>query len=187
MSEMKAQIPNTMTFRGSIYEIIGLSQNILFCPEDFGFRPAMIHTGCYDGFYGHYRIARKNLFLDRLTIFSEDRAYPVLNGSYPRQSREEYGCMVYDGIRLLIPFTGSVRLGRGFICRYYVRLGYQKPSGYRTVIDCSFKHGVLVHFINRSREAAAIRGKFKEEFCDQANGSVVEKIDRAFSLGMEFL
>lgn len=185
MSEMTAQIPNTVMIRKKVYDIIGLERGALFCPEDHGFRPSMIHSGCYDGFYARYTISRKRLILDRLTIYSEDKTYPVLNGAAPKPSRQEYGCMVYNNVNLQISYTGAIRLGRDLMPRYSVRIGYHKPSAYRTVIDCFFESGLLVRLIDRSPDAAAIRGKFKHDFNDLSCSSVLDKIDRAFSLGME--
>lgn len=182
---MTAQIPNTVVFRKMVYDIIGLENGRLFYPEDFGFRPSMIHTACCDGFFARYLIRKSGLYLERLTIYSEDQVYPHLNRIAPKPSRQEYGCMFYDRVFLPIPYTGAIRLGRDFINRYYVHLGYQKPSGYETVIDCFFRSGALVRCVDRSREAAAIRGRFRNEFNSFSDGSAIDLIDHAFSLDME--
>lgn len=184
---MTAQIPNTVIVEGKTYDIIGLSHGTLFCPEDYGFRPLMIHTACYDGFYARYRIVRNGLFLDRLTIHSDNKTYPFLNGIAPRPSRQEYGCRVYDNVGLPVPYSGAIRLGSDVIDRYYVNLGYQKPSAFGTVIECFFDEGIMTGSTDRSPDAAAIRGRFKRHFNDISDGAVVEKIDKALSLGMEFL
>ena len=184
---MTAQIPNTVIVQGKVFEIIGLSHGMLFCPEDFGFRPSMIHAACYDGYYCRYRIVRDRLYLDRLTIHSDNQVYPSLNGVIPKPGREEYGTMVYDNIGLPIQYSGAIRLGRDVFDRYFVPLGYQKPSAFGTVIEYTFNKGILTDSADRSLDAAAIRGRFKRDFNDLSNGAVVEKIDQALSLGMEFL
>jgi|GEM_PF-3674719 hypothetical protein len=171
--------------RRKIYDIINLEHNGLFCPEDYGFRPTMIHSGCYDGFYARYHIDHKCLILDRLTIYSEDKAYPVLNGATPKPSRQGYGCMVYDNVNLHIAYTGAIRLGRDLMQRHSVHTRQFNPSAYCTVIDCIFEGGLLVRWIDRSPDAVTIRMKFRHDFCDLPNSSVMDRIDRAFPPGME--
>jgi len=187
VSEMTAQIPSTMIMEGRVFDIIGLSHGMLFCPEDYGFRPSMIHTACYDGFFARYQILQNELFLDRLTIHSDNQIYPIFNGIAPAPSRQEYGCMVYGNVGLPVPYSGEVRLGKDIIDRCCVNLGYQKPSAYGTVIDCCFDEGILMGTTDRSPDAGAIRGRFKRDFNDLTDGDVVRKIDLALSLGMEFL
>jgi len=187
VSEMTAQIPNTVIVQGKVFDIIGLSHGMLFSPEDYGFHPSLFHTACNDGYYARYQIVKNQLFLDRLTIHSDNNVYPLLNGIVPQPSKKEYGCMVYDGVCLPVAYTGSIRLGSGVIDRYYLNLGYQKPSAFGTVIEYIFEEGLLMGEIDRSPDAAAIRGRFKRDFNNLSNGDIVEKIDRALSLGMEWL
>jgi hypothetical protein len=63
-------------------------------------------------------------------------------------------------------------------------MGFQKPSAFGTVIDLSFEDGLLVSSVDRSEDAAEIRGKFRDEYYGE--GQIPEDaVSKAFSLQME--
>ena len=176
---MTAQIEDDVLYKGEHYSLIGISGDELFSPEQYGMKPEMIHTACYRGFYATYKITNKGITLNKLTLNEKDRNYTPINGIEAEQNGEETN---YHNVNLQIPFTGAIRIARGFIEDYYVHMGFQKPSAFKTVIDLRFEEGKLVKSKDRSKEFEAKRGAFKENY---EKGSIIQGIDEAFSLDFD--
>ena len=70
----------------------------------------------------------------------------------------------YNGLSVMIPFTGELRLARGFIKDLYVHMGFQKPSPFETVLDMTLKDGKLIATKDRSQAVARVRGQFKKRY-----------------------
>jgi hypothetical protein len=174
-----AQIPDTYIYKQKQYDLVGITGGQLFSPEDFGMTPEMIHTACYRGFYATYEIKEDSIFLKEVTMRERDGNYEPINKVMPKQGEDGF---VYQNINLLIPFTGKLRLAREFIQELYIHMGFQKPTAYKTVIDMSFEKGRLVEEKDRSEEAEAKRGAFKEHY---KKSNIFTRIDEAFSLDME--
>ena len=82
----------------------------------------------------------------------------------------------------MVPFTGKLRLARGFIEDLYVHMGFQKPSAFETVLDISLEEGKITDIKDRSQEAAKIRGQFKKRYVSEDSIAIIKK---AFDLDME--
>lgn len=53
----------------------------------------------------------------------------------PNQGEDGF---IYPNINLPFSFTGKLRLARDFIREFYIHMGFQKPTAYKTVMDLSF-------------------------------------------------
>lgn len=167
---MTAQIQDTFLFDGSEYELIGVQGEGLFDPTAHGFEPAMMHTACYDGFYCTYEIANDHLFLRELTICDANSNYPPIGGIKPSESAPMRAD--YADLEVEIPFTGTLRLARGFHEECYIHMGYQPASSYDEVVDFVFENGelrganimslVLGHGSGRTHERSADIGQWIE-------------------------
>jgi hypothetical protein len=183
---MTGQIADTVLFKGEEYEIIGIAGGELFDPFAYDMFPEMMHTACYRGFYATYRIEGERISLDRLTIREREGKYPALNGVLP-EADLNVGTAKYWNVGIFVPFSGKLRLARDFIDSLYIHMGFQKPSAFQTVLDLTFAGGVLQGTLDRSEEAARIRGRFKEKYRDMPKESIQAFIEESFSLDMENL
>lgn len=179
---MTAQISDTFIFKGKRFELIGLEGGELFSPEPLGMEPEMIHTACYSGFYATYRLNKNSLILTKLTINDANNYYPTIDGVEP--DLDEYERIaVYDNLKYVIPFTGKIRLARGFIEELYIHMGYQKATAFKEVYDITVEKGKIIEAKDRSADVEKKRGAFKERYESE---ELIGRIDMAFSMDLEF-
>ncbi len=100
-------------------------------------------------------------------------------GGVPPVKRELQG--FYYKLSVQVPFTGRLRLAKGFIADLYVHMGYQKATAFKTVYDITLENGRVVEVKDRSDEMEKKRGAFKIHF---QTGNMFKTIDEAFSLEM---
>jgi len=141
--------------------------------------PVMMHTACYRGFYNTYAIQGDQLYLAGMTVKIQNREYPSVNGVHPNV--DPYGSGTYEGIELLVYFSGRLRLARDFIQAEYTHMGFQSPSAYRAVLDLVFEDGHLVSATDRSEDFARLRKKPQQP----KPRSLMDWIRHRFSLNMD--
>jgi hypothetical protein len=56
-----------------------------------------------------------------------------------------------------IDFTGWLVLGRDFISKLYVHMGFHPPWKYQEIMECRFTNGLLQESADLSRDVAEIR------------------------------
>lgn len=196
---MTAQATDTFIYKRKEYDLIGLKGAGLFSPDDIGMIPEMMHTACYRGFICTYKIVRNRLYLDKLVIREANGNYLPVNGVEPEKQytndliklldpgiegdRENpVFTATYHGLKMPIPFTGKIRLARGFIQEFYIHMGYQKPTAFRTVYDLTFDGGKILELQDRSAEMEQKRGAFRVHY--ESNYGI-DAIEDAFSLDMD--
>ncbi|MFN6498191.1 MAG: hypothetical protein RMX65_014455 [Nostoc sp. DedQUE01] len=180
---MTSQIPDTFLYNGEEYELVALDGEGLITPQDYGMQPQMLHTACYRGFYSTYEITDEGLFLTQMVIGEVEGGHKPIQDIMPQlPSGKRQSYPTYQGLRLLTPFTGKMRLGKDFIRELYVHMGYQKGSAFETLSEFSFEAGRLLSVQDISAENSQKRGTFKERF---ETGELVQSIDEAFSLDMD--
>lgn len=179
---MTAQITDTFIFKGKRFELIGIEGGELFSPDVFGMKPEMIHTACYSGFYATYKLNKSSLLLTKLTIKDANNNYPPIDGVEP--STNDFNVVAtYNNLKYTIPFTGRIRLASGFIEELYIHMGFQKATSFKEVYDITIEEGRIVEVKDRSEDVEKKRGAFKKRY---ESGSIIESIDIAFSLDLEF-
>jgi hypothetical protein len=180
---MTAQASDTFIYKGMGYWLIGINGEGLAKPQDFGMKPVMKHTGCYRGFYSGYEITDDGIYLKEMTLNEEKGNYKLVNGVKP--IIDDLWGATYKDISIRVSFTGKIRLAKDFIQELYVHHGFQKPSAFETVIDLKFEDSRIVETNDRSKEVAAIRGRFKERYEAAGLIRMGKRIKDAFSLDMD--
>lgn len=178
---MTAQIEDTFLFRGDEYSLIGVKGGELISPEHFDMEAVMIHTACWRGYYATYELTEEALYLRQLTLREKNENYASIEGVEPEMGPGE---ATYSGLNVVVPFTGRLRLARGFLPEYYIHMGYQKASAFETVLDLTLEQGRVVDFLDRSAEMEERRGAFKKRY---ESGDLMETIQEAFSLDMDLV
>ena len=176
---MTAQISDSFMFEGEEYSLIGMRGGDLASPEQFGMEPKMLNTACYRGFIATYEVTKEALYLRELTLREKNGNYLPIDEIQPE--KEQYQATYHD-LNVVVPFTGKIRLAKGFIHDLYIHMGFQKPSAFETVLDLTLKDGRVVKILDRSKEMEQKRGEFKERY---ETGSRLEAIEEAFSLDMD--
>jgi hypothetical protein len=189
------QISDVVHYGDKTYGLIGLV-GALPDPTRFGIEPVFSSTANWRGYFSEYSIIENRLVLTRLTVNAKSGEYPTINGieadleigkdcfEHKGEERCHSDGGVYVDVGLDFSFTGKIRIATDFIDELYVHMGFQKPSAFGTVIDLSFEDGLLVSSVDRSEDAAEIRGKFRDEYYGE--GQIPEDaVSKAFSLQME--
>ena len=166
---MSSQQPDTVTFEGESYELIGLHGDGLFDPGAFGIQTVAPHTGCWRGFIAGYEVRARRLHLRSLSIWSQ-RPVPPLFGVASSWSDVDDGVArhLFDPSEYTfedapISFTGGLLVGREFVGRGHSTMGSDPPWLYAAVHDLTFEDGWLVDSIDRSAEMATARARASRE------------------------
>lgn len=182
---MTAQAVDKIIYKGEDYVLLGIVGEELPKPQDFGIVPHGIKTSCYRGFFSTFEIAEDGIYLKEMTVYGTSVSYKPINGVLPKV--DDLNKAVYKGINLPVRFTGMIRLGMGFLMDYYVPMGFQKPSAFKTVIDLKFANGLVVETKDRSDEVEAIRERFKKRYESGGIFRLWKFIKEAFSQDMDDL
>jgi hypothetical protein len=151
-----AQIPDTVIFRGEGYALIKVKGGDLFSPRQYGMSLKMVNSACWRGFYAAYEFTELGeLRLRKATLDIVDREYEPIGGVFPNNGK-------YQNLDVPVPFTGKIRLAKGFIRELYVHAGFQMPSAFTTVVDLTLQDGIVVDVKDRSAEVEKKRGKFSK-------------------------
>jgi hypothetical protein len=176
-----AQISDRFHYRKKPRSLAGVGGSGLFDPARHGITPRMISTACRRGFHCGYEVGDDGLYLTEVHIGlgEEDAAAaargdgPYLFGKVPRRytvhghrqdvrtgevttSWESWDFRV-EGVRELVPFTGGLLLGDGFIRELYVHMGFHPAYKFRVVHELVFDAGRLVEEHDRSAQMAEFR------------------------------
>jgi len=170
---MTAQIEDTFRFQGRELSLAGISGAGLFEPADHGLDPKSWSTACWRGYRAHYVVTNDKLILSALEVSLTDPREvndgtpdrvpaPSINGipaSIPPEGyfkRFEYE---YEGLELLVPYSGGLLLASGFIDELYVHMGFHPAWKYRHVHELIFELGMLKDGRDVSEKLSAIRKK----------------------------
>jgi hypothetical protein len=171
---MTAQISDVVGYRGKPHSIAGINGSGLFDPAEHGIQPVMISTACWRGYRCTYEVDG-SLFLTKVDIGlgEGDRALaergegPRLFGHLPLRYPDEdptdlerlgaSSDFYYGGLREVMPFTGGLLLGHGFIRELYVHMGFHPAWKFREVHEVLFERGRVAKEADRSAEMAEFR------------------------------
>jgi hypothetical protein len=174
---MTAQVSDRVFSKGDEYSIIGITGELV-SPEQFSMTSKMISTACYRGFFATYEITEECLYLREFTLKAKDGNYRPIEGINPVKTGFE---RTYQNLSVVVPFTGRIKLGRDFVQKLHVNMGFQKATAYKTVLELTLKEGRVIEFKDRSQEINRKRGAFKEHY---ESGDIGQRIAEAFSLDM---
>lgn len=185
---MTAQIGDSFKYKGENYQIAAISEPIRFQPQDYGITPVAASTACWRGYWCEYEISERGIILENLYINSRDEYYPDINGVGPQKEDGKYfeymDCHFYKNLNLVMDFTGKILLGKGFLRKYYIHMGYQRAWAYEVLKELVFEDGRLIETVDHSEMAKKIRKEI-----DGQSGSEDKNIEKfvtdSFSLRME--
>ena len=184
---MTAQIPDRVFYENEIFDLCGVKGGGLFDPYAHGLDPMSVNTACHRGYACTYKVENSTLYLDRVEMgFDRERLNgdepgppPGLFGIAPRFDGN-LGCS-YSNLDRLMPYSGGLMLGHGFIVELYVHMGFQPAHKFRKVLELILMDGRVVNAIDRSREMAEVRDRRGRAEWDGSNG-LDEWINHTFSL-----
>lgn len=159
---MTAQISDKFRYKDDIYSIVAMSSAISFSPTAYGIKPDFVCTACWRGYWCEYVITKESVILDNLYINSHDGKYPAINGVEAHDA-DLMGHHAYEGLNLKIPHSGKILIGKDFIQKYYIHMGYQRAWSYQTLVELVFENGILTEENDYSELAAEIRSKCDSE------------------------
>lgn len=183
---MTAQIADHFSYKGEGYSIVAMKGEIKFNPKKYGFHPESPSSACWRGYWCEFLVTDDSLVLDKLHIFQREHDYPEFNGVRAELNQEGWDRMpVYNDLNFKINYTGSIVLGKGFLDKYYIHMGYQRAWAYETVIELVFEKGKVVNRIDHSDFVAKIREGIEEDpagFWKKIDPDVGTFVDESFSL-----
>jgi len=135
---LTAQISDTFLYGDEEYSLAGMTTGDLATPGQFGMEPAMMHTGCYRGYYCTYEMTEQGLLLRQLTLRERNGRYLPIGGVEP--TMEEFRA-TYHGLAISVPFTGRLTLAKDLVPGRYVHMGFQEPTAFRTVLGVELVKG----------------------------------------------
>lgn len=182
---MTAQIGDTFRYEEQEYSIVAISNSIPFHPKDYGMEPEAVCTACWDGYWCDYKISDNGIFLQNLYINSKDGNYPEINGV--KGNNQYMGHHLYKNINLPIPYSGKIVVGKDFINKYYVHMGYQRAWGYETLLEFVYEDGKLTDIMDYSSVAAELREKSDDGVGGSLHGEgdKLNFIEDSFSLDLK--
>lgn len=168
---MSAQVADCFKYKGEKYDIVAGNGPLPFRPQSYGITPKSICSACWDGYWCDYIISDKGIVLENIYVNSEDNNYPKINGVAARRAarwkrKERSRCMghhFYKGVNIKIPYTGNLFLGKDFMRKYYIHLGYQRPWAYKESKEFIFEKGMLIDVIDHSTAAEEVRKRIEED------------------------
>lgn len=190
---MTAQVGDRFQFKGEDYSIVAMSTPIGFKPQDYGITPEPVCTACWDGYWCEYEITKAGIILKNLYINSKNDHYPEINGISPQNDRQKksrfqyMGHHLYKDLDIRMDYTGRILIGKDFIQKYYIHMGYQRAWAYETLEELVFQDGALIETVRHSEMARRLREKVDIEINDkqETNVDVRKFVEECFSLKME--
>ena len=151
---MTAQAHDTVVYRDEEYALVGINGEGLFEPDQHGLRPVALTTACWRGYRCTYEIRGQWLRLETLIVASAQEA-PRVFSVLPTDPTAKF--LVYEDIGQIMPFTGGLLLGTGFIEDLYVHMGFHPGWKYRKVHELIIENGRVVQEADRSGEMSELR------------------------------
>ncbi|MEI7636332.1 MAG: hypothetical protein WCJ37_03445 [Syntrophus sp. (in: bacteria)] len=159
---MTAQIHDRIRFNKESYGILSVAGGPLVTPEQFGTSSEIADSSCWRRYYVVYELTDSGFYLRELTMLRRDGDYVPIDGVLP-ESDKESDYPTYHNLNVPVPFSGRIRIARGFIEDLYVHGGFQSPTAFRTVYDLTLENGRMVKMKDRSKVMAI--GRIWDSLC----------------------
>lgn len=151
---MAVQLPCTFLINGDRYDLIGMAGGNILNLDQFPTPPRELHTARH----ATYEIILDSLYLLGLTLKEENVHYLPVGRA---RQREGLSPIMYQGLSMMVPFTGKIRLARNFINQPYINMNYQKAIAFEFVLDIALRDGQVAEMKNRSLEMGQKRAVLK--------------------------
>ncbi len=184
---MTAQINDRVFFREVAYELVGFDGQGLFDPADLGLCVRPLHTACWRGFYCTYEVVDDQFRLRDahlgLSAAEYPDGFPSLFGVAPSPPGQYESAAIYLDVGHVVPYTGRLLLGHGFISSLYVHMGFHPAWKYRQVCLLELEGGRLVNWEDRSQQAAADRHRHLTE--DEPRTDLLSWVESTFERNVD--
>ncbi len=178
---MTGQIPDSVLYKDDVFALLRRQGEGLPTPEEFGLEPFGSCTACWRGYVLTFEIVGEELLLEALEVNTRESP-PTINGveAGPGERFFKYS---YRGLGLKTRFTGHLMIGKDFMRKYYVHMGFQRPMGYRTVYEFDVNEGDITAVRDLSPKMAEQRERGPSRGAGPGKGQSVEGwIEKTFSL-----
>ena len=188
---MTAQVGDRFIYKGDNYSIVAISNPIQFNPLDYGIKPVACCSACWNGYWCDYQISAKGIVLENLYINAEDDHYPEINNVKPqkegKKSFKYMGHHLYKNLNIFMEYSGKILLGKGFINKYYIHMGYQRAWAYEILEELIFNKGELIKIVDHSEMARKLRWELenREEEIKKTDNNISLFVKESFSLEMK--
>ena len=155
---MTTRFPDRVLYRDHSWILAWTSSTGLFSPQRHGIEPAATCSACWCGYVCVYRVADRQLLLDRLALNLEGPP-PVLFGVQPEPDRSTVPLFsaMYNDLQHRVPFSGGLLLGRDRPDWPRSLAGMHPAWKYREVVELVFANGELAEATDCSGPLTAIR------------------------------
>jgi hypothetical protein len=164
---MTAQINDVFLYSSdsnkcSNYALVGITGNEILEISSLGLYPVPVSTASWSGHRKYYSIIDSQLVLSGLDINlgkSQTKAAPAINGvSATHDADNLLFNSRYEGINLLLTYSGKLLIAVGFIADLYDHMGFHPSWKFKIVHELEFVgDGHLINEIDISDENAALR------------------------------
>jgi len=174
---MTSQITDKITYKGELYNLVGMKGEGLFTAQDFGIKPyitsmgaRLINTSCRRGYVMEYIFINDQLILNEMMLVYSDN--PLKINEVEPQSGHSIFQYCYKNLNLKIKFTGKLLLAKKFIEPKYIDKGFQRSMAFETVIEITMENGDLISIKDLSEKI----GEYRMQFNGPKKNSLREKI-----------
>ena len=187
---MTAQVPDYVEIDGVTYAIAGVSGTGLFEPAAHGAEPQMMHTGCWRGSVCTYAVEGDELRLRELRLGRGSKLHgePLAEGTpfLGAPAALDGGAWVFRPGAYVVPFTGTLMGGDGFVRSTYVHMGYAPAWKYERVVELAVDAGRVTARRDLSGQMAELRARYEREADPDGDRSDARGwIARTFRLGYD--
>lgn len=182
---MTAISSDTFFYKGEKYSLVALNGKKLITPEDYGMNPQAWATCSMPEVYSTYEINTDSSHLKQMVIPQLSGRWIPIQGIMPTPPASKFKKFCnhiirnlgikrfatqsifflehfrYENLNIITPFTGRIRLGRGFINDFYIHARYQKAIAYQTLLEFVFVDGKLISTQDLSEKNAQKRNALK--------------------------
>ena len=167
---MTMQIPDSYDINGEEYINLRQEGTGFFDPCGYGFKLKRKRLSCLVcGYIGRYVIADGRLFLEKLSIETEDDRYPDLNGvAYSPEKG-------YVGVHLPITCTGRILFSDALSNAYFLIDCLLQA---KQLYEYDFVEGKVVRIVDHSRAALALQKIYQCRILCRLLGNDAQRIIR---------
>lgn len=169
---MTAQVGDEIEFERETYDLAD-HHHSLFEPAQYGIFAIFMGTHSYRGYNCRYVIKDGALRLRRLYLgLSEAGRNRELGGVLPTHDPLQ-GCYVYDGLDLVVPFSGRLLISRDFISELHFHAPFQNAWKHRVAIEIVLEGGRVVSTTDCSELIRRIRRFVLQRASEQSIESIL--------------
>ena len=121
----------------------------------------------------------------------ENDYYPEINHVGPEKENKKsfkyMGHHLYKNLNIFMEYTGKILIGKGFIKKYYMHMGYQRAWAYEVLDELIFERGELIKTVDHSEMSRKLRLELenKAEEIQKTSDNIPLFVKESFSLEMK--